>query len=376
MCRVGAVHAPADDALPLLLELCELRLVHGELRAQLHALRLLLRDELEEVRVPGLRHFASVHHFCCSDRRPQRTSRQTSDAPRPCNAYDRASRTYFSVSVSGPWSASSSFTTLTLVSWFPRLRRFLLTLEIALTSSAHTPIECVRRDVLPFAAARPSKGATWSLGKYEIEDCRLFGGLNARAEGGGVERPRPTSVCACVRGDDADVGELAMEDVFPSINCSGRGAAAGGEHPDAGAGTGAVTALIPAMRESYASCDGCCGCNDRLNMRGCRCAGLHGCVGDMVVCRWCIERSERAVPCCQERCGDGERVRGGDKEDEVAVVESAAEIICTLLITVANIPKTPTHSQSTLTSHYTLIRQPGKRARYAARPCTFGMHTL
>ena len=54
------------------------------------------------------------------------------------------------------------------------------------------------------------------------------------------------------------------------MSCSGRGAAVGGEHPDAGAGVKAVVELI--LQESYADCDKYCGCKDRLNMRGCECA--------------------------------------------------------------------------------------------------------
>ena len=49
--RVRAVHAPAHDALPFALELCELGLVCGELGAELEAFGLFLSDEAEEVGV-------------------------------------------------------------------------------------------------------------------------------------------------------------------------------------------------------------------------------------------------------------------------------------------------------------------------------------
>ena len=132
----------------------------------------------------------------------------------------RTENTHFSVKVSGPWSTvgrgdrgsrdpDSS----------PMLRLSPFTFETApACSSPHTYIDCVLRDIArPFAGSRASCDGTWSLGKYDIEDCRRgFAGLNARAEGGGVERPRPV-----------DVGDTAEEGKLLSSSCNGRGADVG-----------------------------------------------------------------------------------------------------------------------------------------------------
>lgn len=75
------------------------------------------------------------------------------------------------------------------------------------------------------AGRRTSCKGTWSLGKYEIDDCLWgFGGLQARAEGGGVERPRPWRDPL---GEHTDVGEVVAEGKLPSISCNGRGTEVG-----------------------------------------------------------------------------------------------------------------------------------------------------
>lgn len=65
--------------------------------------------------------------------------------------------------------------------------------------------------------------STWSLVKYEMDDClRGFGDLKLRSVGGGVERPSDEAVRGERTGED--VGERLL-----SSSCSGRGPAVGEE---------------------------------------------------------------------------------------------------------------------------------------------------
>ncbi len=132
-------------------------------------------------------------------------------------------KTHFSVNVNGPWSTAGreSSPILRLSPFFP----FELTLAC---SSPQTYIDCVLRDAaLPFVGCRASCGGTWSLGKYDIEDCRRgFAGLNARADSGGEDSPRPLRV-----GETAEAGKLL------STSCSGRGAEVGDRTAGAVSGT-------------------------------------------------------------------------------------------------------------------------------------------
>lgn len=121
----------------------------------------------------------------------------------------------------------------------PRLRLSPLA-RPATPSVVHMPIEFVLlAAVLSRLEVVGDRRSTWSLGKYDIEDCRRgFGALKLRADGGGVDRPNDEEV----RGEST-LGETGLFDRFVSSSCSGRGPTVG-EETAGEVGVAGTTALM------------------------------------------------------------------------------------------------------------------------------------
>lgn len=131
----------------------------------------------------------------------------------------------FSVRVSGPWSTAGPGDIGGVASFVsdPRLLLSPFPRPAFNPSTVQMPIEFVL-----FAAALSldetigDRRSTWSLEKYEMDDCRRgFGALKLRALGGGVESPSDEDV----RGDS--IGETGPAATLLSSNCSGRGPTVG-----------------------------------------------------------------------------------------------------------------------------------------------------
>lgn len=118
----------------------------------------------------------------------------------------------------------------------------LLRSPFARPSTVQMPMECVLLGDTPLLEMVGERRSTWSLGKYEMEDCRRgFGDLKLRALGGGVESPRDDTV----RGDSTG-DELPGERLLSS-NCRDRGPIVG-EETAGELGVADATALMVSSR--------------------------------------------------------------------------------------------------------------------------------
>lgn len=150
--------------------------------------------------------------------------------------------THFSVRVSGPWSVAGPGDrgSLPALIW-PKLRLSPFILEAILLSSwLHTPTELLLLGgaLLSENVGDRQFGDAWSLGKYEMDDCRLeLPERKVQAVGGGVDRPSDDKA----RGDNKVVGDSNASGTLLSRSWRGRGPKDVGERGDTGT---AVTVLV------------------------------------------------------------------------------------------------------------------------------------
>lgn len=149
--------------------------------------------------------------------------------------------THFSGRVRGPWSTKGPGEAGDEVSFTsdPRLRLS----PLMRPSTAQIPMECVLRGETPgLEETVGERKSTWSLGKYEMEDClRGLGDLKLRAVGGGVSSPRDEAA----RGER--IGEEEGEKLLSS-SCNGRGPTVGEEEVPGDLEVAGAAALIVSSR--------------------------------------------------------------------------------------------------------------------------------
>ena len=134
--------------------------------------------------------------------------------------------THFSVSVRGPWSTAGPGDIGGAASFINDPKLLLSPFArpaIAVSSTDQIPMELgLLTEAFSLEETVGDRKSTWSLGKYEIDDClRGFGGLKLRALGGGVESPSDEEV----RGDS--IGEVGTAEILLSSSCKGRGPTVG-----------------------------------------------------------------------------------------------------------------------------------------------------